>query len=306
MSTRLLNYLVNKSVGLFHFGQRNRGRLSSAWDYFEKYCIVARLSGEERAFFERDFRARLGNASIEPHNALTEALTALEKFQAEVAERKARELASRPALKVAFLDECEWERGWIDEQRLTILIIPKIDKGFGSVSIKERLLPPGPRINQLRIVSRISEFDLDKTYTSDDLWHPTISRGPHWAPNKVYLSESNDAVELGMQCYSRKTEISTNVPLNSAVFDFLKEKLDRLNLDASESDTLLLACGLPVPTGKIPRSRPIKWPQKIPDPVRLTVEPRRMSFEIARLRGPNRDAEGPQAVTLARWMAVEG
>lgn len=102
MSTRFLNRLVNKGVGLFQFGQRKRGRLSSAWDYFEKYCFVARLSREERSFFERDFRARLGNASVEPHNALAEALTALEKYQAEVAERKARELASRPALRSLF------------------------------------------------------------------------------------------------------------------------------------------------------------------------------------------------------------
>lgn len=167
-------------------------------------------------------------------------------------------------------------------------------------------MPLTPLINQLRVVGRITEFDLDTTLTSADLWYPTISRGPHWAPSKVYLSESNEAVELGMQCYSRKTEISTSVPLNSIVFDFLKEKIDSLGLDTSEADTLLLACGFPVPAGKIPRSRPIKWPQKIPDPISLTVEPRRMPFEIARLRGPSRDAEGSQVVTLARWMAVEG
>ena len=302
MSTHFLNRLVNKGVGLFQFGQRKRGRLSSAWDYFEKYCIVARLSRDERSFFEHDFRARLGNASIEPHNALAEALTALEKYQAEVTERKARELANRPTLEVAFLDE----REWIDEQRLTILIIPEIDERFDPVCIRQRRMPPFPCINQLRVVSRITEFDLDTTYSSDDLWHPTISRGPHWAPSTVYLSESNDAVELGMQCYSRKTEISTNVALNSVVFDSLRKRLDRLSPDVDETDTLLLACGFPVPPGKIPRSRPIKWPQTIPDPVRLTAEPHRMFFEIARLRGPNQDSEGPQVVTLARWMAVEG
>lgn len=300
---RLLNRLIKKIFGLFQFGQINRGRLSSAWDDFEKYCFVVNLSDEGRTFLECEFRARLKNKTIGPHRALAEALTALEKFRAEVAEKEAKELASRPALNVAFFDESEWEREWLDEQRLTILIMPEIDKRFSSNSITEHLIIP--LINQLRIVSRISEFELYNKFSPNELWGPTILKGPHWAHSMIYLRESNEAVELGMQCYSRKTEISTSVSLNSAVFDFLREKLDRLRPDTSEVDTLLLACGFPVPTGKIPRSRPIKWPQKISNPASLTAEPRRMSFEIARLRRPNRDAEGPQVVTLARWMVVE-
>lgn len=285
--------------------QTHQQRLAAAWKCVEEY----KRSGDPKYMngdiLEITFLRELSKQNVPPETCLTNAMKAAREFIIEE-ERRAIEWAQRPALKVSFFDESEWQTSWVEERRLTILITPEINKSFnGSITIKEKRLSFNVQ-NQLNIVARIADFGVhDKRYIAD-LWHPTIERRMHWQVSQVSLSESREAVELGMQVYSRKTEISTNIALNRATFDFLKERLDRCASEPVNAESLLLACGIPVPPGKIPRSRPITRHEKILDPVSLTTEPRRMSFEIAALFGVGDEQQSQRLETLARWMAIEG
>lgn len=208
--------------------------------------------------------------------------------------------------KVSFLDESEWPSSWIDERRLTLIFQPKIEELFGvGVVIQEEWLK-SPR-NRLAIVSGISDFDFDDRPWWSDLWDPVIYPWPKvqpWRGNEIKLSESNDAVELGMQNYSRETKISASYRLGHGIFEFLKRRLEEYSPAVTGADRILLGCGFALPEGNIPRSRPITWPQKIPDPIHLTAAPRRMSFEIAGVFNAEPDWTKRRLETLSRWMAA--
>jgi len=204
-----------------------------------------------------------------------------------------------------ILDEKDWQPTWIDERRLTLMFQPALVDSFAvGIVVKERDFIKEPR-NRLGLVSRISDFDLDNgRFGSGDLWGPCIESS-RFARSRVFLSESQEAVELGMQTYSKETKISANVALASSSFDFLQKMLEMNSLAGSGADRLLLACGFVPPKGKVPYSRPITWPEKVADPARLSAEPDRMSFEIAGVFNATTNWAERRLKTLSRWMVVE-
>jgi hypothetical protein len=211
---------------------------------------------------------------------------------------------------VEILSEDRWQPDWHQERRLALLFEPSIreEDPWGGQLIEQFWLPHWP--NRLDLVSQAADFcaDVDK-WRSNELNGIVIWRLggiDQWEGSAFNLCEINEARELGGGAYSTHTPVFASIRLASITFDHLKERLQFALLEKPESDRLLLACGFMAGGDiAIPRPRPVKRDQKLPNAISISRKTPRTWFEIVRAT-ETKSHQGPlEMKSLERWMAIE-
>ena len=181
---------------------------------------------------------------------------------------------------VEVLSEDRWASEWRQERRLALLFEPLIrEDAWGGQLIEEVLLPRWP--NRLDLVNQAVDFVVDTgEWRWNELDQITIQRLA--GPSAFHLCEINEARELGGGTYSAQTPVFASLRLAPITFDHLKDRLQSALLGKAETDRLLLACGFAAGNVAIPRPRPVKGHEKLPNPVTVSRDAPRIWFEIAR------------------------
>jgi hypothetical protein len=300
--------LILKAQRLLHLGmqgethpQRSIARLQEAWGKADEYKKTHTLTAQEREILDMAILANVSKPYSASDDYFESALATLQRFRAEQAE-----LRARPVKAVAILSEDRWQPDWRQERRLALLFQPK-DAPFGSAIEEVRFPRPWP--NRLDLVNRASDLAAD---ANDRPWNSLFMvsiyrRGAlaQWKGSAFDLRESNRAMELKGGAFTIHTTISADIHLACTAYDHLKERLEAAGRDKGETDRLLLACGFAAGNIAIPRRRPIKFDEKISNPVVVDQETPRTWFEIIRV-AETEPSPGPVRIEIVeRWMAVE-
>jgi hypothetical protein len=205
---------------------------------------------------------------------------------------------------VEILSEDRWQPDWHHEPRLALLFEPSIREvdPWGGELIEQFWLPHWP--NRLDLVSQAADFcaDADKSRSNalDGIIIERLGEG-----SAFDLCEINEARELWGGAYSTHTPVFVSVRLASITFDHLRERLQFALLEKPKGDRVLLACGFMAGDIAIPRPRPVKRDQKLPNAISIYRKTPRTWFEIVRAT-ENESHQGPLEVkSLERWMAIE-
>jgi hypothetical protein len=209
---------------------------------------------------------------------------------------------------VEFLSEDQWQLDWRQERRLSLLFEPSIeDDPWGRPLIQQFWLPHWP--NQLDLASQAADFFTDaEKWRRGDLEGIVIERcggTDQLEGSAFHLCEINEARELGGGTYSTLTPVFASIRLASMTFDHLKERLQAALLAKPEADRLLLACGFMAGDVAIPRPRPVKRDERLPNPVTISQRAPRIWFEIVHATEARWHQVPLEMKRLECWMAVE-
>jgi hypothetical protein len=284
--------------------QQSIARLQEAWRKADDYKKSHALTGQEQAIFDMAVLANVSKPYSPSDDYFEDALAKLQEFRTQQAE-----LLARPVKSVTIVSEDRWQPEWRQERRLGVLFEPRIrggDTDFGP-AIEEVLSSRWP--NRVELVSQASDFAADANERPwSALFRVVIYRRgalAQWKGSAFNVRESNRAMELKGGAFTTHTTVDATIHLASMAYDHLTERLEAAGREKPETDRLLLACGFAAGNIAIPRGRPIKFDEKISDPVVIDQETPRTWFEIVRV-AETEPREGPVRMTsLERWMAIE-
>jgi hypothetical protein len=209
---------------------------------------------------------------------------------------------------VEILSEDQWHVDWLQERRLALLFEPAIEAdAWDGPLVKEFWLPHWP--NRLDLVSKAADFCADEDkFRLSDLDEIVIERRGGAAEDEgsaFNLCELNEARELGLQTFSTHTPVFAAIRLTATTFDHLREALQSALLQKPDTDRVLLACGFMAGDIAIPRPRPVKLHQKLPDAISISRKAPRIWFEIVRASEAASRWVPREMTSLKRWMAIE-
>jgi hypothetical protein len=209
---------------------------------------------------------------------------------------------------VEILSEDQWHVDWRQERRLALLFEPSIEEDAWCGPLVEEFWLPHWR-NRLDFVTQAADFCADEDkYGLRDLEKIVIQRRGGTAElegSAFNLCELNEARELGLQHYSSHTPVFADIRLTATIFDHLRERLQSAAMERPEADRVLLACGFMAGDIAIPRPRPVKLHQKLPNAISIARKTPRIWFEIARASETKSRWVPPEMKSLGRWMAIE-